>query len=131
MKKINVVAAIITHNNKYLCLQRDKAKFDYISYKWEFPGGKIELNESDEAALKREIKEELDFDINVEHLIIEVNHQYPDFHITMNAYLCHADNMNFKLKEHINYQWLTKDELDILDWAAADLPIVNLSKNQK
>lgn len=128
MKKIEVVAAVISLNDKYLCLQRNKAKFDYISYKWEFPGGKVESGETNKDALIREIKEELDYNIKVGELITIVRHQYPDFHITMHAYLCNAEDNNFKLKEHIDYKWLSKNELENLDWAAADIPIVNILK---
>ena len=65
MKNIEVTAAIIINNNEILCMQRDKAKYDYISYKFEFPGGKIENGESKETALMRELAEEMDININI------------------------------------------------------------------
>ncbi len=125
MKKINVVAAIIVKNNKILCVQRNKHKFDYVSYKYEFPGGKIEINETKEAALIREIKEELETDILIEKEFITVNHIYPDFEITMFCYICKSLSDSFVLKEHINLKWLSISDLNTLDWAAADIPVVN------
>ena len=124
MKKIEVVAAIIQLEGKYLCLQRGKGKYDYISFKYEFPGGKVEPDESLDQALKREIKEELYYDIEVREKFLTVEHQYPDFQLIMHSFLCLAAHTNFTLTEHINYQWLTVSQLDNLDWASADIPIV-------
>jgi 8-oxo-dGTP diphosphatase len=125
MKSIEVVAAIIQYQNRFLCLQRGLSKLGYISKKYEFPGGKIELGESREEALKREIIEELS--VPLEHLefFTTVKHQYPDFHITMHCFLCLiTDPSKIKLTEHIDQKWLKTDELEDLDWAAADIPIV-------
>jgi 8-oxo-dGTP diphosphatase len=128
MKHYIVVAAIIENNGKFLCVQRDKSKFDYISYKYEFPGGKIEIGETPEKALTREISEELNIDITVGDLFVTIEHQYPDFALTMQAFLCHANSFTLKLTEHIDYKWLKADELDLLDWAGADIPIVEKLK---
>ena len=124
MKQIEVVAAIIQFENKFLCVQRGEGKYSYISLKYEFPGGKIEPGESLNQALEREIKEELQYDICVRELFLTVEHQYPDFQLKMHSYLCSAVDTNFTLTEHINYQWLKINQLDELDWAAADIPIV-------
>ncbi len=124
MKHIEVVAAVITHNNKILCVQRNHNKHDYISYKYEFPGGKVELNESQEQAIIREIQEELSLKIEIEKHLITVNHNYPDFKITMNTFLCNCSSKDIVLNEHIDAQWLEVKELSNLDWAAADIPIV-------
>ena len=124
MKQIDVVAAIIIHGNDILCVKRDANKYDYISYKYEFPGGKIEVGESNEEALKREISEELNMDIKVEDAFITVNHTYPDFILDMHSYKCSCETRELTLMEHIDYKWLIKDELLQLDWAAADIPIV-------
>ena len=124
MKEIEVVAAIITNNNRILCVQRSPSKYDYISLKYEFPGGKIELDESNEDALIREIKEELHLDIHVEKLFLTVSHKYPDFQLRMHSYICTCDNPALKLEVHVDYKWLSVEELDTLDWAAADTPIV-------
>jgi 8-oxo-dGTP diphosphatase len=124
MKHLQVVAAVIFHNGKVLCVQRAKHKFEYLSLKYEFPGGKIEENEEKEEALKREIKEELDLDISIEKEIIEVYYEYPDFAITMYAFKCDSIGSNLQLREHVDYKWLPLDRLDTLDWAGADIPIV-------
>ena len=127
MKNIEVTAAIIINNNEILCMQRDKAKYDYISYKFEFPGGKIENGESKETALMRELAEEMDININItaDDFYFTVHHQYPDFSITMHSFICRVENRAFVRKEHISHKWLNPKELMILDWAAADIPIVN------
>lgn len=124
MKHLNVVAAVILNDNKYLCMQRNKSKYEYISYKYEFPGGKIEIGEDEISALKREIKEELEIEINVERKLTTVNHSYEDFSISMHCYICEPINIEIKLKEHINFQWLEKEKLESLDWAEADIPIL-------
>ena len=123
-KHINVVAAIIMDNEKILCVQRGSNKFKYISHKYEFPGGKIEDYENDEEALKREILEELSIEIDNIEFFETVFYEYPDFKLTMECYKCTTRSRNLKLSEHINYKWLEKQELNSLDWAEADLPIV-------
>ncbi len=124
MKKIEVVAAIIFFEERILCVQRSINKYDYISKKFEFPGGKLELNETLEDALRREIKEELKMNIIVKEKFLTVNHNYPDFSLTMHSFLCDAVDGIFTLTEHISHQWLAINNLSELDWAAADLPIV-------
>jgi 8-oxo-dGTP diphosphatase len=125
MKKVEVVASIIVHDNKILCVQRGENKLPYISRKFEFPGGKIEEGETKEETIKREIKEELNMEIGVIKEFITVNHEYPDFYLTMHSYICSCENTSVTLTEHIDYKWLSIGEMDQLDWAAADIPIVN------
>lgn len=126
MKKHYIVsAAIIVENKKILCVQRNKGKYDYISYKYEFPGGKLEEGENEEDALKRELSEELNLQIHVAEKFLVVTHKYLDFDLTMHSYLCKANTEQLVLKEHIDAKWLYKNELIELDWAAADLPIVS------
>ena len=125
MKHYIVVAAVIRHGDKILCMQRDSSKHDYLSYKYEFPGGKVEVGETNEEALLREINEELDLDIVVEKEFITVEHEYPDFKLTMYSYLCQSPSLDFTLKEHVAFQWLMTAELKSLDWVAADIPIVD------
>ena len=131
MKTIEVVAAIIKVDSKFLCLQRAEHNYDYVSFKYEFPGGKIEIGESRPQALIREIKEELDYVIQVDREFLTVEHQYPDFQLLMHSYLCTAKNINFILIEHIDYKWLTVNQLERLDWAAADRVIVKQLVSQK
>ena len=123
LKKVEVVAAVVQKDNKIFCAQRNLAKS--MGGKWEFPGGKIEVGETKEEALVREIKEELDSDIVVDKYLMTVEHDYPTFHITMHAYLCTLVKGELILKEHNDGVWLTKEELLSLDWADADNPIVN------
>lgn len=128
MKHYEVVAAIIVKDGKILCTQRDASKYEYTSYKFEFPGGKIEPNETKENALKREIMEELELEIEVQNDFLTVVHEYPDFKITMHSFICKASTDRIVLNDHIEYRWLDKNSLESLDWAAADLPIVHKLK---
>lgn len=125
MKKIEVVAGIIFFGDQILCVQRPKNKYPYISEKFEFPGGKIEKGETKEEALKRELSEELNLTINIKSLYLTVNHRYPDFEITMDSFICEVKTKELTLNEHIDKKWLTPRELEKLNWAAADIAIVN------
>ena len=125
MKQVEVVAAIIVFDSNILCVQRGENKYEYISKKFEFPGGKIESGETKQETIKREIREELDMDIIVESEFLTVNHTYPDFHLLMHSFICRTNNNNLRLNEHLDFKWLKKEELNDLDWAAADIPIVN------
>ena len=126
MKHLEVVAGIIIYDDKILCMQRNVGKYDYISYKYEFPGGKIEEGETKAEALMRELREEMELDVSIsdKDFFMTVTHEYPDFLITMHSFICKTDTMEFVRKEHINHQWLKVNELENLDWAAADKPIV-------
>jgi 8-oxo-dGTP diphosphatase len=124
MKSIEVAAAIIQHEGKTLCVQRGPAKFDYIHHKFEFPGGKLESGETGEEAIMRELQEELHLCIPRADYFMTVDHTYPDFHVTMHAYICLVANRDIVLTEHIDAKWLSIEELPQLDWAAADVPIV-------
>lgn len=126
MKKIEVVAAIIKQNNKYFATQRGYGEF---KDGWEFPGGKIERNETRQEALKREIKEELDIEILVEDFLTTVNYDYPEFHLTMHCYLCTISSGEIVLKEHEAAKWLTKEELRTIQWLPADIKIVDILSN--
>lgn len=124
MRKIIVVAAIIRNDqNQIFCARRKD--FGELALKWEFPGGKIELGETHQEALIREIKEELELDITVQDQFITITHQYNTFHITMYNYYCTITRGKLVLNEHIEYKWLDLNELSSLDWAEADIPIVN------
>ncbi len=131
MKHIEVVASIIDFNGKMLCVQRNISKFEYISNKYEFPGGKVEKGETKEAALIREIQEELGMVIYDLSHFLTVEHTYPDFKITMHTYKCKVDIPDLKLSEHVDFKWLSANEMTGLDWAAADIPIVKRLKKEE
>jgi 8-oxo-dGTP diphosphatase len=124
MKEVHVTAAVIVNDGKILCVQRGENKLSYISKKWEFPGGKVEVGEALEDTIKREIAEELHLQISVREFLIQVNHEYPDFKLKMDTFICEIIDGELKLTEHIDFKWLNKEELSAFDWAAADVPIV-------
>jgi 8-oxo-dGTP diphosphatase len=129
MKTIKVVAGVVRNGSKFLCVQRGLHKFPYISEKWEFPGGKLEEGETAEVALARELKEELEIEAINLSFLVTVDHVYPDFQIIMDAYVCDSTSTEYQLSEHQAGRWLSAQEMTGLDWAAADVPIVNALKN--
>ena len=129
MKHVTVVAAVIERNGKILCVQRGKSALPYISEKWEFPGGKIEANETEQETIVREIREELHMDFMVGEKLMVVEHRYPDFHLTMHTYRG-TSNEEPQLTEHLAYRWLEPAALPSLDWAEADVPVVRALLNE-
>ncbi|HIS62659.1 MAG TPA: 8-oxo-dGTP diphosphatase MutT [Candidatus Scybalomonas excrementigallinarum] len=125
MKTIQVVAAIIKEGNKILATQRGYGEFQGG---WEFPGGKIELGETKEEALIREIREELDTEVIVEELFDTVEYDYPNFHLSMDCFICSIKTGNFVLKEHQEARWLTKETLDSVEWLPADQGLIEKLK---
>ncbi len=124
---IQVVAAIIVKDNLILCTQRNRNTT--MGMRWEFPGGKIEANETPEEALVREIKEELDCDIKVIKWIATNTHIYDFGTIELAGYLCELTNNHIQLNEHEALKWLSIEELNNLDWADADIPLVRGIQN--
>jgi 8-oxo-dGTP diphosphatase len=96
-----------------------------LPLKWEFPGGKIELNEKPENCLIREIKEELNIEVKIIKILPSNTHTYPSISIELIPFICEKINGEIILKEHTDFKWLHKNELLALDWADADVPIVN------
>ncbi|HIU37746.1 MAG TPA: 8-oxo-dGTP diphosphatase MutT [Candidatus Aphodousia faecigallinarum] len=121
MKTVEVVAAVIRNQNRIFATQRG-----YGDQKggWEFPGGKMEAEETPQEALVREIKEELDTEIEVEELIETVEYDYPKFHLKMHCFFCSVKQGNLVLKEHEAAKWLTLETLDSVDWLPADLSLI-------
>ncbi len=121
MKTIEVAAAIITHNGRVFATQRGYGEF---KDGWELPGGKMEPGETPQQALVREIQEELDTEIEVGELVETVEYDYPGFHLTMHCFLCTICSGALVLKEHEAARWLTREELDDVDWLPADVKVV-------
>ncbi|HBZ03415.1 MAG TPA: 8-oxo-dGTP diphosphatase MutT [Lachnospiraceae bacterium] len=123
MKAISVVAAVIRNGNKIFATQRGYGDF---KDRWEFPGGKIESGEEPKTALVREIKEELDTEINVGNLIKTVETDYPAFHITMYVYWCDIVKGELTLLEHEDAKWVEIDDklAFAVDWLPADMEVV-------
>lgn len=127
MKTIRVVAAIIKAvndkgENIIFATQRGYGEF---KGGWEFPGGKIEEGETPREALKREIMEELDTDIMVGDLIDTIEYDYPNFHLSMDCFWAEIVSGDLVLKEHEAAKWLTKEELDSVDWLPADITLID------
>ena len=121
MKTVRVVAAIIIENGKVFATQRGYGEF---KDGWEFPGGKIEPGETPEEAIVREIKEELDTEVEVIELLDTVEYDYPNFHLSMGCFICKIKSGDLVLKEHEAAKWLTKDTLGSLEWLRADMGLV-------
>ena len=121
-----VVCAVITKDDKIFCCQRGPK--GECAYKWEFPGGKIEQGETKEEALVREIKEELNCNINIEKFITTINHEYNTFSLTMHVYLCSLKESVPILLEHKSSIWCDKDKLNELDFAEADYKFLDKIK---
>lgn len=132
MKTLNVVGAVITNNERQILVaQRPYSAVSYKSYKWEFPGGKIEDSESPEEALVREIREELDCKIIVEDKMGELEYVYPDFKLTMDLYSCKLKEGSLpRIMEHNQIKWIFPEEMDSLDWLEADYKILPIIKKQ-
>ena len=122
MKHIEVVAAII-HDDEGRIFATQRGYGDFKDW-WEFPGGKMEVGETPEGALVREISEELSADISVDKFLCTVEHDYPQFHLTMHCYLCSLLTEALHLNEHEAARWLTKDELGNVNWLPADVKVV-------
>ena len=122
MKIIRVVAAVIKDGDKIFATERGYGDF---KGGWEFPGGKIEAGETPQEALKREIKEELDVDIEVHDLIDTVEYDYPEFHLSMDCFWCEIINGELVLKEHQAARWLIKETINDVEWLPADIELVN------
>ncbi len=127
MKHIQVAAAVIIHQDKILCVQRGLGRqHSAVSFKYEFPGGKLEAGETGHTALMRELKEELHITTTItpDDYMMTVEHAYPEYHITMHVYRFTVTSPAITLTEHIDSQWLLSEQLDTLDWAPADIAIV-------
>ena len=128
MKTVQVVAAVLVDRGRVFATQRGYGPWKDF---WEFPGGKIEPGETPEEALVREIREELDTEIRAGEKLLQVEYDYPDFHLSMGGYLCAVVSGRLTLKEHESARWLAAAELDQVHWLPADLQVVSLLREKK
>ena len=131
MKTVKVVAAIIkavNENGETIIFATQRGYGDFKGG-WEFPGGKIESGETPQEAMKREIIEELDTEVSVGELMDTVEYDYPQFHLSMDCFWCQIVRGNLVLKEHEAARWLTKDELNNVEWLPADITLIEKIRN--
>lgn len=123
---MEVSAAIISNGSEVLCFQKGQSKHDYLSDRFEFPGGKLESSESPDVALIRELGEELNYKISREsvHFFRDIHYDYADFSVDLHYYLIFDSDPKYTLNEHKAALWHSIDNLDELNWAGADLEIV-------
>ena len=129
-KTLQVVGAIIIKDGKILAVKRGANKNQAVAYKYEFVGGKIEEGETPEIALKREVSEEMDYDIEVGEKFMQVLYEYNDVFVDLQTYFCKPLSNHYVLKEHIDHKWLLPSELFSVEWAPADISIVKELSNK-
>lgn len=121
-ERINVTCALIESNEKVLVVQRSATM--NMPLKWEFPGGKVEPNETPEECIKREIMEELNIQISLKQMLPPTNFDYPTISIRLIPFVSIFNEGKLRLKEHVRFLWLSKNELHSLNWAEADVPVM-------
>ena len=127
-KHIEVAAAIIVDKGRIFATQRGYGEF---KDGWEFPGGKVEQGETPQQALEREIREELDTEIEIGELFDTVDYDYPSFHLTLHCFLCTVKSGDLVLKEHEAAKWLTRETLNSVDWLPADIGLIEKLKESQ
>lgn len=121
MKTIEVVAAIIKKDDKIFITKRSYGEFIDM---WEFPGGKVEVGETQEEALIREIKEELELDITNLNYLTTVEYDYPSFHLIMHCFICEICGCTLSLNAHNDAKWVSLEQLASQKWIPADIEVV-------
>lgn len=122
-----MVSAIIKENDKILTTRRGFGDYKNM---WEFPGGKMELGETRGEALRREIKEELELDINISSYFTTIDYDYPDFRLKMHCFICDICGGQLYLNVHNDAKWLVIEELDQLEWVPADMLVIEKLKEK-
>ena len=123
-KTLQVVGAIIVKDGRILAVKRGENKNKAVAYKYEFPGGKIEQGETPQQALKRELLEEMNYDIEVGEEFMSVTYEYDDVFVNLHTYICKPLSDTYTLNEHIDEKWLLPSELSSVEWAPADIDII-------
>ena len=129
MKYIKVVAALIEKNGKYLIARRSTGD-ENVEGKWEFPGGKVEPNEEEMTAIEREIREEFELEVKAIRFLVNNEHQYPGRIVDLRLYECKYISGEFKLHDHYEYQFVSKDELLDYELCPADINLALFVKNE-
>ncbi len=124
LKHLHVTCAIIERGGMVLAAQRGEG--DGMQFKWEFPGGKIDPGETAEEGLRRELREELDIEVRVLRRLSSSTHDYPSFRITLHPFVCFIEAGEPALHAHAAIVWKAPDELRLLDWAGADIPVIEM-----
>ena len=122
LRHLHVACALIERDGLLLAAQRSARTS--IPLKWEFPGGKIEDGESPEECLHRELQEEMEISVVIGEALLPQTHHYADFTVTLYPFVCQLATAEIVLREHAAIQWLAPAQLMTLDWAAADLPVI-------
>ena len=130
-KTLQVVGAIIVKDGRILAVKRGANKNSAVAYKYEFVGGKIEEGETPEVALKREVFEEMDYDVEVGDKFMQVLYEYDDVFVNLLTYFCKPLSEHYVLKEHIDCKWLLPSRLFSVEWAPADISILRELSNKK
>ena len=125
MKKV-ICAVIFNSNGQLLITRRSKGKY---KDKWEFPGGKVEDNESNQDCLHRELSEELDVNVQIHYKFTEFDYQYPSHDVHLISYICSMSDQKIKLVDHDLYEWININDVDFFDFLSADDEILNKLKN--
>lgn len=124
-KMVHVAAAIVRDGGRILATQRGHGAFRGF---WEFPGGKVEEGENAKTALLREMREEMDADVEIKELVYTVEYEYPEFHLHMDCFFCTIPSGTWVLKEHLDARWLRRDGLDSVEWLPADVELIERLK---
>ena len=123
-RTLQVVGAIVIKDGRILAVKRGENKNKAVAFKYEFAGGKIEQGETPQQALKRELLEEMNYDVEVGEEFMSVTYEYDDVFVNLRTYLCKPISESYALNEHIDDKWLLPSELFSVEWAPADYDII-------